>query len=99
MLELGVRDLVLWVRQQSAGRIFKVRFQKRTGDKGIREMVCRIGVKKHLAGGEKSFDDDEYKLLTVWDMQRNGYRSIPTDGIISARLDGHEYSIIQGVEV
>jgi hypothetical protein len=96
-LNLTPDDLVKWVRQQSAGRIFRVTFRKRS-DGSVREMVCRIGVAKHLAGGEKSFDDEEKNLLTVFDFAKQAYRSIPLEGIISVKIEGQIYKIVQKEE-
>jgi len=74
----------------SDGRIFSVEFYKRTtGER--RHMVCRLGVKSHLKGGTKSFDDNEKKLLTVFDVQKNGYRSIPLDAILRVKIGGRVY--------
>jgi hypothetical protein len=79
------------IREAAAdGTIFSVTFRKRT-DGTIREMVCRTGVKAHLKGGEKKFDDREKKLLTVYDVQKNGYRSIPLDAIIRVKIHGKVY--------
>lgn len=62
------------------GKIFTVRFTKRS-DGSDRLMNCRLGVKKHLRGGSKAFDDAEHKLVTVYDLKSKGYRSIPLEGV------------------
>jgi len=74
------------------GHIFSVLFVKRTTGE-LREMVCRQGVKKHLAGGEAAYNFNEKGLLPVFDMQKKGYRSIPNDGIRAITYSGetHEY--------
>ncbi len=56
------------MKSTSDSRIFSVEFVKRT-DGTYRKMLCRYGVTKHLKGGEKSFDDKDYDLNTVWDTQ------------------------------
>jgi hypothetical protein len=72
------------------GRIFSVEFIKRTtGEKRL--MVCRLGVKSHLKGGTKKFDDKEKNLLTVFDVQKKGYRSIPLENIISVKIHGEKF--------
>jgi hypothetical protein len=74
----------------SDGSLFSVEFIKRTtGEK--REMLCRTGVRAHLKGGTKKFDDKEKQLLTVYDVQKNGYRSIPLDAIIRVKIHGRVY--------
>lgn len=72
------------------GHIFSVTFVKRTTGE-LREMTCRLGVKKHLKGGEKSFSDKEKNLLTVFDMTKQGYRSIPLENIVHIKINGVEY--------
>lgn len=74
----------------SDGRIFGIEFIKRTTGEH-RHMVCRLGVKSHLKGGTKKFSDTEKKLLTVFDIQKNAYRSIPLDQIIRVKINGRVY--------
>ena len=74
----------------SDGSLFSVEFVKRTNGE-TREMLCRTGVKAHLKGGVKKFDDKEKNLLTVYDVQKNGYRSIPLDAIIRIKIHGKVY--------
>jgi hypothetical protein len=73
--------------RSSDGRIFGVRFVKRsTGE--LRTMNCRLGVTSHLQGGERSYDPDAKGLVTVFDMHKNGYRSIPVEGIVAVSQGG-----------
>tara|TARA_R110002074_G_scaffold402332_1_gene607507 strand:+ start:14955 stop:15476 length:522 start_codon:yes stop_codon:yes gene_type:complete len=76
----------------SDGKIFHVEFIKRsTGE--LRKMRCRIGVKKHLKGGGKAYSTKAKQLLTVFDMEANGYRSIPVEGIRTLQVGGQRFSI------
>lgn len=75
----------------STGSIFNVKFIKRTTGE-LRSMTCRMGVQKHLKGGAKAFNDKSKDLLTVFDMQAKGYRSIPVDGIQSLSINGQSFS-------
>lgn len=52
----------------SDGTIFSVVFEKKDGT--LRRMVCRTGVKKHLAGGKATYDSD--KNIGVWDTEAPG---------------------------
>lgn len=70
------------------GRIFSVEFIKRT-DGQIRKMVARTGVKS--AGGDLNYDPHYHNLITVFDMGKRGFRSIPVDNIISLKVDGRIY--------
>lgn len=72
------------------GNIFGVTFVKRsTGE--LRDITARLGVTSHLKGGQLPFDPYEKGLVIVFDVQKEGYRSISIDGIISARIEGQEY--------
>lgn len=74
------------------GRIFSASFVKKDGSS--REMTCRLGVKKHLKGGELAYDPSEYDLMTVFDLQKNQYRMINLDTITSITVNGIFYSVI-----
>lgn len=75
------------IEEMVGDSIFSVTFVKRK-DQSIREMNCRLGVKKHLNGGGPVYDAKAYQLLTVFDMQIQEYRSIPLDGILEIRANG-----------
>lgn len=75
-----------WIHSTN-GKIFAVRFTKRTTGEQ-REMICRLGVKSHLKGGSPAYDREAHKLICVFDMNKNDYRSIPTDGITEVKVDG-----------
>lgn len=70
--------------RETGGRFFRVSFVKRTNGER-REMLCRIGVTKHLRGGDRAYEPSEHNLATVFDVQKKAYRSIPLDGLISFR--------------
>ena len=70
----------------SNGRFVSVTFQKADGT--FRVMLCRLGVTKHLKGGESTLDAD--KFLTVYDVQKKGYRAINKSTIQSIRISGQE---------
>jgi hypothetical protein len=75
------------IRDVAGDSIFAVKFRKRS-DQSIREMNCRLGVKKHLTGGDRPYDDRSHGLLTVFDLKIREYRSIPLDGILEVRANG-----------
>ena len=52
-------------------------------------MLCRLGVTKHLKGGESKLHADQY--LTVFDVQKEAYRAINRDTIVSVKLAGTTY--------
>lgn len=75
--------------QSLNGKIFSIIFVKRT-DGNFREMVCRCDVKSHLVDNPSKppIDFRKHNLLSVWDMQKQGYRCIPHEGIAGIKIDG-----------
>lgn len=65
----------------SNGKIFSVEFIKKDGTKRL--MNCRLGVTKHLKGGNSTLNAD--KFITVYDLQSKGYRAIDKQTIISVK--------------
>ena len=55
-------------------KIFTATFRKKDGS--LRVMNCRLGVKKHLKGGQKSYNDDDFNYLTAFDLNKKAYRTI-----------------------
>lgn len=76
----------------SRGRIFRVRFVKRTTGEQ-RTMVARTGVRAWRRGGELAFDPEKKGLLIVADMQKKGYRSIPWNDVTSFKMGGEEEEV------
>lgn len=69
------------------GRFFRVGFVKRTNGE-YRRMLARVGVKRHLRGGQAAYDAREKNLLHVWDVQKKGYRSINLDDVRELKVHG-----------
>jgi len=46
-------------------------------------MNCRMGVTKHLKGGESTLDAEQY--ITVFDVAKGAYRAINRDTIIEIK--------------
>ena len=75
------------------GKIFYTEFIKRSnGEK--RKMWARKGVTKYLKGGDKPYNADAKDLITVFDMQKVDYRSIPKESILELSANGEKYEII-----
>ena len=72
------------------GRWFTVTFRKVNNE--IRTMNCRTGVKKYLKDGELKYDPAAKRLIPVFE-KKVGYRMVPLDRVISAKIDGTEYKI------
>lgn len=79
------------ILKSSGGHIFSVTFRKRT-DGTVRTLVGRFGVAKGIKGTGLKFSTAEKGLLTVFDMQKNAYRMINLPELISARVEGRDYT-------
>lgn len=74
----------------SDGQIFSVEFIRRS-DGMLRKMRCRLGVRKHLKGGVNAYSPKEHDLLCVYDMEAQGYRSIPVDTVKKLTVSGQVF--------
>ena len=77
---------------KGSGRIFTVRFYKRTTGE-FRVMNCRGKVVKGLVGSELKFDPAEHRLIPVFDMQAGQYRMINCDTIQEVTIHGETYKV------
>lgn len=72
-------------------KIFSVTFTKKDGT--IRKMVCRLGVRKYLKGGEMKYSPQARNMLVVYDIQKEDYRMINFDTITELKSQGVIYKI------
>lgn len=79
------------LRELVGNKIFSVEFTKKDGS--LRKMVCRLGVKKHLKGGELGYDAEALNYLTVFDLQSEEYRTINVNTLKSITFEGITYEI------
>ena len=79
------------LRELVGNKIFSVEFTKKDGS--LRKMVCRLGVKKHLKGGELGYDAEALNYLTVFDLQSEEYRTINVNTLKSITFEGVTYEI------
>ena len=79
------------LKEMVGSKIFSVIFQKKDGT--LREMVCRLGVTKHLKGGELKYSPEDFNYLTVFDMQKQEYRTINVNTLKRIKLDGVTYDL------
>ena len=79
------------LKELVGSKIFAVVFQKKDGT--LREMVCRLGVTKHLRGGELGYDAEALNYLTVFDMQKQEYRTINVNTLKQIKFEGITYNI------
>lgn len=73
--------------QATKGLIFKAMFVKDNGE--TRTMLARIGVRKGLTGKGKGYKYDN--RLTVYDMQKQAFRTIPLDRLLELKMFGQTW--------
>lgn len=83
-------DVIRSMIMATKGKTFTVEFTKKNGE--ARTMNCRIGVTKHLRGGE-STTAHKPNLITVYDMKTGGYRCINLDTLNSFKFAGKTHKI------
>ena len=77
--------------QSQNNSIFSVSFTKKDGTK--RNMVARLGVKKHLKGGPMSYNPSENGYIVVFDMSKAQYRTINTHTLTNLKANGNTYMV------
>ena len=75
------------------GKIFSVTFTKKNGDERV--MTARMGVRSYVNGKGMKYDPKSKGLLTVYDMQKGGYRMINAKTIKSVRCEGIELKVTE----
>jgi hypothetical protein len=82
---------IQFLTHETDGRIFSAHFQKTDGS--MRAMVCRRGVKRHLAGGTLSYDAEGRGHVPVWDMSARQYRMVNGQTLVSFRIGGETFLV------
>lgn len=85
-----MKNLLEEIKKTIGNKIFSVEFIKKDGT--VREMTCRLGVTKHLKGGELKHDANALGHLVVFDMQKQAYRTINFNTLKRIKLEGKEYN-------
>lgn len=65
-------------------KFFTVEFTKKNGE--LRTMNCRLGVTRHLRGGNSTTAHHD-NLLTVYDMKIHGYRTVNIETLQRLTVD------------
>jgi len=74
------------------GGFFTVTFIKKDGTPRV--MNARLGVKKHLKGGELKYDAKAMGYIPVFDMQKREYRMVNSGTILALNIGKKKYEII-----
>ena len=76
------------------GKFFTVEFIKRsTGE--VRKMRATTNYQKHLKGGVLNYDAKLKGLIPVWDLENKGFRSIPTDSVLTIHAKGTKFEVVK----
>lgn len=85
-MELGQIIDASKVKKLVGSTFFTVTFVKKDGT--LRKMNARLGVKKHLKGGEKTYNAEDKNQLTVYDVVAKGYRTINLNTLRELKCKG-----------
>jgi hypothetical protein len=85
-----MQELIKTIKEEIGGKFFSVSFIKKDGT--LREMTCRLGVTKHLKGGELKHNPSDFGHLVVFDLQKQAYRTINLNTLKKIKLDKKEYN-------
>lgn len=89
--EIPAHRAIDYLWNETGGTIFSAYFRKNDGT--MREMVCRRGVKRHLAGGTLPYDAKTRLLLPVFDMQKKAYRMVNLNTLVSFNIHGETFIV------
>jgi hypothetical protein len=78
-------------KMQDDNRMFSLQFIKKDGTKRV--MLARFNVSKGLTGKGAKYNAEDYNLMTVFDMNKNAYRSVPLDRLLWLRTKGKRYYV------
>jgi hypothetical protein len=66
------------------GQLFTVTFHKKDGT--LRTMRARLGMQRNLTGRGMSYNPASKGLVTVWSADKQGYRTVKLDKVVSLSL-------------
>ena len=75
-----------------AGKFVGIDFVKKEGS--ARSLNGRLGVVKHLKGGQNKVEAYERPYLTVFDVKSSGYRTVDMATVSKVRALGQEFSVV-----
>lgn len=74
------------IKKLVGSKIFSVIFIKKNGEE--RKMHCKVGVKKYLSGGQKTYDDVQANHLTVFDLKNRAYKTVNLNTLKQIKANG-----------
>jgi hypothetical protein len=92
-MEVSPKEAAELLRMRTNGAFFTVTFIKRSnGDE--RTMNCRKGVTSFLKNGEQRYNPADHDLVTVFDIPKKQYRTIPVENIKRIAADKVVYTVV-----
>tara|TARA_R100001530_G_scaffold20569_2_gene17120 strand:+ start:823 stop:1134 length:312 start_codon:yes stop_codon:yes gene_type:complete len=85
------RDTAKQYIYETNGQIFSAVFRKKNGEKRL--MNCRTKVHKYINGVGLKFKPQDKGLMTVFDLQKGGYRFINLMTLERLKIKGVEYEV------
>lgn len=79
------------IKEKVKNKIFTIEFIKKDGT--LRVMNARLGVTKHLNGGQLKYNPTELNYLIVFDMQSGAYRTINCSTITKFTFQGEDLTL------
>ena len=91
-INIITRDQAKNIIHLTNGKFFNVKFIKKDGSTRI--MNCRLGVKKHLKGGELKYNPSDYNLVPVFCFEKKSYRMININTIQELKVSGSVFGVV-----
>lgn len=85
------REVIM--RAIESGKFFTIKFIKKNGD--LRELNGRLGVKKHLKGGELKYNPSKLNYIIVYDVVNKGYRTVNVDTVTELNSSSNKISFAE----
>ncbi len=90
-MEIARENVKTKIKAQG-NKLFSATFVKVNGQE--RKMICRLGVKKNLRGGQNKVETEDRSYLTVFDMQKSAYRTLNLRTLKEIKLSGTNYKVV-----
>lgn len=91
-MKFVTRDQMIQKIKATNGRIMSILYRSARSDNHVRRLNCMLNVRKHLVGTGKAAPESA-KVVTVYDLTNQNYRSLAFEGIIQATISGIMYEV------
>lgn len=81
--------------KSTRGKTISIAYRKKDGS--LRLINTRTGVRKNITGGGLKYNPEEYGYIILWDLRKNGYRTVNLDTIERVKSGGQIYNIQEAV--